>query len=228
MSGLLGKLMSQARKADIGFGVHPNCVVLEVSNKERKTKEGEKITRNCYTKFGQMNDAGTITAEREISWFNIDNKSEYAFDNLKTQLTQMTAIVDAVCPVGKKDKWEEIVDGIFAEELEIELDGDDVDATEKEIEEAIKDKETCNALMQSLGDAYVKMLDKKVGEASNPVRFKVVYEKQGKYLQQPRYGVFVEPMDTPEEDSILKITKTEDEYYQKSLNQSKPKPKTKL
>ena len=227
MSGLLGKLMQNARKAEIGYGVHSNCVVLSVSNEEKRTKDNEKINRNCYTKIGQCDKNGVVVGEREVSWFNIDSTSDYAFDNLKTQLTQMTAIVD-VFVSAEKGKWEKAIDKAINDATELELDGEDIDEDEKQLAEAMKDKATCKEMMEAIGEAYVKILKDKLGDKSQPVRFKVVYEKSGKYLQQPRYGKFVESMEVEDEDSILKITKADEEALAKSLAVAKPKAKTKL
>ena len=220
MSALLGKLMANARKAEIGFGIHANVVITSVDNDQRKTKEGEKIKRNCYTTFSQLNEDGVIVAEKEISWFNLDPSSEYVYNNFIAQLEQMTAIVDLYYNNSKKDKWQDVFSEIL-EKYEIdEGDEDDagsVETLKKSLEEAMKNKDICNDFMDDLGDAYVKLISKKCGEDSASLRLKIVYDYKGKYLQAPRYGAFVELMDTPEEDTILKITDNDLANKEKSL-----------
>jgi len=209
---LLNELMSKSRKSDIGYGIHENCVVLEVSNDVRKNKDGVAMKRNCYTKIGQLDDSNEIIAEKEVSWFSVDPTSEYAYDNFFSQLEQLTAIVDAVRPKDEdgKDLWDLAFDAILTEEeIEHSVEG---------LKEALKEKKKCNSLMQMLGDTYVEILSPLVGVKSPKIRFKVVYDNNGKYLQQPRYGEFVEPMDIDLSESKLKISKAEEEYKSKADN----------
>lgn len=207
---LLNKLLSNARKADIGFGIHDNCVILEVSNEGRKNKDNQPIKRNSYTKFGQLDTDGNVVAEREISWFNLDHANEYVYDNFFTQLDQMTSIVDVFVDSSKKDLWALGFASILEEE--------EVDETEEDLKEALTDKETCANILTALSDLYVEILTDHVGPESKKVRFKIVYEKSGKYLQQPRYGIFVEDQEVAKEDSRLKMSKVEEEYKIKSQN----------
>jgi len=200
---LLGQLLSEAKKSEIAFGIHENCVVLSVNNDVRKNKDNEVIKRNCFTVFGKLNNVNEIVAEKEISWFNIDPSTEWAYDNFFTQLEQMTAIVDALFPVaeGEKDVWDLAFEQILAEE-EVEL-------TKDSLEKAIKNKKTCASIVKSLGDTYVELLSDLVGPESQRVRLKIVYDSNGKYLQQPKYNAFVESMEVDKEDSKLKIVESE-------------------
>jgi len=218
---LLGKLMSNARKAEIGFGVHENCVILSVSNDQRKNKDGEKVARNCYTVIGQKNDNGDIVAEREISWFNLDPSSDFVYDNFFTQLEQLTNIVDTLNPAGKKDAWADLFDEAL-EELEISVDLTNEELIE-ELTTLLKNKKNSAAFMKLLGDGYVQLLEDHVGPESTPRRAKIVYDKNGKYLQQPRYGSIVESMEV--EESRLTISSTEEEYKNKNLSATSNKPK---
>jgi hypothetical protein len=215
---LLGKLMSQARKSEIGFGIHNNCVVLKADNEVKKNKDGEVLKRNSWTTIGQKNDAGEIVAEKEVAWFNLDPTSEYLWDNFSSQMEQMSAIVDTLRPptTDDKDIWDMAIDAVAAD-LGIGL-------TLDELKESLKVKKTCEAFMKGVGDVYAELLEPLVGPKSLPVRFKVVYDAGGKYLQQPRYGIFVENMEIPVEDSRLKVSKQEEEYKIKSSALSSSKP----
>jgi len=215
---LLGKLMAQARKSEIGFGIHSNCVVLKVDNTVKKNKDGEVLKRNSWTTIGQKNDAGEVVAEKEVAWFNLDPSSEYVWDNFSSQIEQMSAIVDTLRPptTDDKDIWDMAFDAII-EDLKIE-------STIEGLKEALKVKKTCEALIKAVGDTYAELLEPLVGPKSLAVRFKVVYDAGGKYLQQPRYGIFVENMEIPVEDSRLKVSKQEEEYRIKSTALSSSKP----
>jgi len=196
---LLNDLLSQSKKSEIGFGVHENCVILSVANDVRKNKDNEVIKRNCFTVFGKKNEAGEIVAEREVSWFNIDSSTDYAYDNFFNQLDQMTAIVDALYVVSdeEKDVWDLAFEAILKE--------NDIEFTKESLEKAIKTKKVCVEIMKALGDTYVELLKPLVGKTSQQVRFKVVFDSNGKYLQQPKYNGFVESMEISLEDSRLKI-----------------------
>lgn len=219
---LLNQLMSKSRKADIGYGVHENCVVLEISNDKRKNKDGVVIKRNCFTKIGKLNDSKEVVAEKEISWFDIDSTSEYAYDNFFSQIEQMTAIVDAIRDpeTDGKDLWGLAFDAILENEgIELSVDG---------LKGALKEKKKTASLMEAIGDLYVELLEPLVGPESPAIRFKVVYDNNGKYLQQPRYGEFVESMEIDAVDSRLKMSKTELDYKAKADNiTSAPAPSSK-
>jgi len=216
---LLGKLLSQARKEEIGYGIHENCVILAISNDIRKNKDSLVIPRNCYTKIGQLNENNEITHEKEISWFNLDPTSEWVYENLMSQLEQMSAIVDTLRDPSTdgKDIWDMAFEAILTDE-KVELNIEAFKA-------ALKVKKTCDNILKALGDTYTELLEPLVGPDSLKLRFKVVYDNNGKYLQQPKYGAFVESMDKPAEDFILKITKNDEESKAKSLSLSTAKPK---
>ena len=126
----------------------------------------------------------------------------------------------------KKDKW---MDGIaeVLSEAGVELDWEDEsEAAKKDFEvtvtEALKDRDTCSEVMDGIGELYVKLVGKKCGSDSQPMRLKIVYDSKGRYVQQPRFDSFVESMEVEEEDTRLKLTKTDEEYKQKSLVTAKP------
>lgn len=199
-NSLLDGLLSQAKKNEIGFGIHENCVILSVANDVRKNKDNEVIKRNCFTVFAKKNAAGEITAEKEISWFNIDPTSEYAYDNFFSQLEQLTAIVDTLRDPAEdeKDIWDLAFEAILTE--------NEIEFTKDALEKAIKTKKVSNEIVQAIGDTYVELLKPLVGKSSAAMRLKIVYDSNGKYLQQPKYNSFVETMEVDLEDSKLKLT----------------------
>ena len=226
---LLGKLMQNARKADIGFGIHTDCVVLEVSNEKRKNKDKEVIKRNCFTKVGKLDDKGNVTAEKEISWFNVNAGTEYAYDNMFTQIDQMTGIIKSVMGDEGMDKWRDGLE-VALEEEEAEWTAEGTSDDAKDIISGItSDKSSCANFLKNIGDLYTELLSEVAGTESTRVRFKVVFEKSGKFLQQPKFDSFVESMEVSEDDSRLRISKTEEDYRLRSLNTSptaSKKPKT--
>jgi len=143
MSNLLSNLLSQAKKSELSHGIHEDCILLEVSNKTRKTKDGNPITKNGYTKFGKLNDKGEVTAEKEISWWDIDHNSEYAGSNLFEQLTQMVNLLDClVDPEVVEKKFDAML-----EDQEIE--------TKADLEEAAKSKSGLKEVITAINEIYV-------------------------------------------------------------------------
>jgi hypothetical protein len=220
MSGLLGNLLANARKADITDGIHNNCVILAVSNDKRKNNDGVVQDRTGYTKFGKLNNKGVVTAEKEISWWGVKHDTDFAYDNVIEQIIQMTSIAESIVGL---DAVKEAFNNVFEEE---EIEGGDKDEVLTALTEAAADKNAVKSLMNGLCDAYVELLESSIGPKSSPVRLKLTYDPKGKYIQQPKYGVFVESMEVAPDDTILKITAKEQEYKLKSTQQitSVPKP----
>jgi hypothetical protein len=219
MSGLLGNLLANARKADIADGIHNNCVILSVSNDKRKNNDGVVQDRTGYTKFGKLNDKGVVTAEKEISWWGVKHDTDFAYDNVIEQIIQMTAIAEAVVGL---DAVKEAFNDVFEEE---EIEGEGKEEVLAALAEAATDKGAVKSLMGGLCDAYVDLLKGKTGPKSSPVRLKLTYDPKGKYIQQPKYGTFVESMEVSAEDTQLKISAKEQEYKLKSTQQITAAPK---
>jgi len=208
--GLLDALLSTAKKAEIGYGIHEPVVVMSVSNKVKKSKEGVAFKRNNYTVFGKLNKDGVVVAEKEISWFNIDPASEYAYNNFFTQLDQMVGILDCYYDKGgKKDVVAKAINAVFEEE-EIE--------SKEDLEEAIKDKVACKAIMSGISDAYVELMKDNVGVESQTLRLKLSFDSKGKYLQQPKFDAFTESTQVEAAESGLKMSATDAEYEAVSRN----------
>jgi len=207
---LLSKLMDNARKAELGFGINENCVVTKVDNEPRTNKNGDPINRNSFTTISQIDESGKIIAEREVSWFNLDATKDYVFDNFISQLEQMTAIVDCYCPIaeGDKDVWGLAFSAILAEE--------EIEETKEELAEALKSQKTCDSLIEQLYAVYAELLEDKIGVEGPKLRVKLTFDNKGKNIGLPKFGNFVESMDVALEDSKLKLTKGDQENKAKS------------
>lgn len=203
---LLGQLMAGAKKADILDGITENVVILDVNNKTRKNKDGDKVKRNTFIKFGKLDDDGNVVAEKEVSWFDIKHDSDYAYDNLFEQLYQMVTIAESVVSEKAIDKaFNEILE---AEEIE----------NEDDLQDVAKSKSKLKDLMDGLIEAFIELLSDEVGAKSQKLRLKLTYDAKGKYIQQPKYGQFVESMDVESKESRLKISNKEKEYSNTAKN----------
>lgn len=206
---LMEQLLNAAKKSDMGYGIHNNVVILSVDNTVRKTKDKSIVKRNNFTKFGKLNDKGLVVSEKEVSWFNLDPSSDFVYGNFFSQLDQMIGILYCYYDKDADDNVvEETFDSIF-EALELE------DITD--IEEAVKNKKVSLELMDAISEAYITLLDGKTGLDSEPLRLKLSYDSKGKYLQNPRFDPFTEPMSLDTSESKLKMTRMDEENKAKSM-----------
>ena len=227
-SGLLGQLMANARKAEIGYGIHENCVITSVSNEERKSKEGEKRNLNSYTRFEMLDEDGKSTAMKEVAWYNFGYKEDYAFDSFINQLEQFTGIVDILYPVTeKKDKWGDEFMKIL-ENNEIEISADNGEGIKSELKSIFADDlDLFAAVHQDVINSYVEFVSAKAGLDGPRMRLKIVFDPKGKNLGQPKFDKFTESMEVDLADSGLKLTSKDEEYRANSLESvKKPKPST--
>lgn len=208
MSDLLKKLLSSARKADLGHGIHENCMIVKVEAGDRKNKDGDAVNRNCFTTFAQLNAEGNVVAEKEISWFDLDVTSEYIRENFSEQILQLTSIMECFFT-------EEEIDGLFNPIFEEHGIVDDTT-----LDTVLADKASTKKLMREIADNYAANLEGIINDKDSLVRIKLAFDDKGKYVQQPRYGKFVELMSVATKDSVLKMTSRDADNETKSRNLS--------
>lgn len=217
---LLNKLKQEESLLEIGHGIHDNCVILSISTDLRKKKDESIINKNLFIKIGKLGTKGTVVAEREISWFNLDHTKEYTYGNFFNQVDQMTGLVDSyITPTDDEDKWGDIFSAVLGK-FEV---AEDVE----EIKAALTDEETCTGMMNLLNDQFSKLLAGKIGINGEKIRVKFTFDKTGGFVQQPKFDQFTENMRVKLSDSQLKMTDTEKEYEAKS-NEEAPKVSSSL
>jgi len=203
MSKLLKAVLSAAKKAELSDGIHENCILVAVSNEDRKTKDGKSLNRHCFTKFGQVKD-GQVVAESEISWYNPLAFEDGRYDAIFSMIDQFNNIIEEIYEE-KNHPFHTAVNDIFAD-LEIE----NLEEFKNLVEE---DGKSTGKILKRIYEAYVVTLQSKI-EDKVPVRFKLVFDNKGKNLQQPKYGMVIENMNV--EKSELTITEREKENKLKS------------
>lgn len=203
---LLNKILSTARKPELSHGIYENCVITKVEASGKKTKDGEAIKRNCFTTFATLNDKGEVIGEKEVSWYDLDVTNEYAKDNFKEQLLQIVSIME--CFFDPKDV-DDVFNPIFDEAGIVD------DAT---LETVLTDKASLKKLMAAIAANYTENMESVLNDKDNLLRLKLVYDNKGKYVQQPKYGKFVEPCSIEAKDSTLKFSTFELENEAKSRN----------
>ena len=192
----LRKLLSSiSHKTGLSFGINENCRLVKVDNTERK-REGEVIKKNTFLTFAQFNSENKIIAQTEFSYFNLDPASEYTYENLVVQLSQLINLAKVV--TGE----DQTIDPVSSFKSEAEL------------AKALKDSKGCKAIQNEMYEQFEAIVADYIGNESPLLRMKVITDKSGKYLQLPKDSIFVESMDTP---ASLKITAFEYKQQQKSL-----------
>lgn len=203
---LLDSILSKAKKADLDAGIHEKCIITKVQSRGRKNKDGQAINRNCFTTFAKINDKGDITAEKEVSWFDLDITSEYVRSNFSEQMLQLVNILE--CFFEPSD-----IDSIFNPILEEHgiIDDDSLNTI-------LADKASTKKLMEEISENYAANMESVLNDKENVLRVKLVYDSKGKNIQIPSYGAFVEAVSVKKEDSKLKLSKVEQENEVKSHN----------
>jgi hypothetical protein len=210
---LLNKLQQEESLPEIGYGIHNNCVITRVSNDLRKKKDESIVNKNCFIMIGKLGARGTVVAQKEISFFNLDHTTDWAYGNFFNQVDQMTGIVDSyITPSDEDDTWGNIFSAVLAK-FEVSEDVDEIKA-------ALTDEDTCQGIVKLLGDQFVKLLSDKIGVDGEKLRIKLSFDKNGNYVQQPKYDQFTENMSVAEADSTLKMTETEKSYEAKSREEA--------
>jgi hypothetical protein len=192
----LRKLLSSiSHKTGLSFGINENCRLIKIDNTERK-REGEIVKKNTYLTFGQFNSEEKLIAQTEFSYFNLDPASEYTFENLVAQLSQLTNLAKVI--TGE----DQTIDPVSSFKSELELS------------KALKDSKGCKSIQNEMYEQFETIVVDFVGAESTLLRLKVITDKTGKYLQLPKDATFVETMDIP---CSLKVTPYELKQQQKSL-----------
>jgi len=192
----LRKLLSTiSHKTGLSFGVNDNCRLIKVDNTERK-REGEVIKKNTFLTFGQFNSEDKLIAQTEFSYFNLDPASEYTYENLVVQLSQLINLAKLV--TGE----DQTIDPVASFKSEAELS------------KALKESKGCKAIQNEMYEQFEAIVADYLGDNCPLMRIKVITDKSGKYLQLPKDAMFVESMDLP---CSLKITAFEYKQQQKSL-----------
>lgn len=199
MSLLRKLLAAKPVRTPLEFGINKGVRLVSISNEERK-RDGETIQRHIYMTFGKFNSKGELIANSEFNYFNLNPDYDNVIGNLATETEQLQSIVNVLNPdFGELDptKGYEDEDDFLAD---------------------LKSKKGCKKLQTALWKEFNKAVGKEVGAESPLMNLKVVTDyKTGKYLQLSNDAVIVEAEDTPEEDSVLRITANEIKNKDKAL-----------
>lgn len=211
---ILNSLLADAKKPEIPFGIHGNCKLTGFHRGEKHKNDGTVIKLNGFTTFSLYKGdpkKKKVTHQKEISWFNIDTTNAQAYDNFVTQMQQMEGILS--CYYTKKEIGKDF-DFFRSSDIDTVEEFEEIFSTPKEVQK----------VHAQMVDNYFDMIEALLEEGTDKMlRIKMVYSFNGRNLQAPRYGVFVESEDIAVEDTTLMITDRE----KKGKEQSTAAPKDK-
>jgi len=169
-------LESAPVKTRLSFGVNTNIVLKGISNEVRKDKDGNKVKKNCYMTFVQVDPEknNKILAGYTFSYFNLDDK--YVVSSFLHQLNQLTAIGSFIFP---DDVSESIDEKILTMIVEKGIEEDIVNET-------TKDNKAFREVQQEMVNIYVEEGTPYFNNMDNLLQLVVVTSRNGDFLDLPK------------------------------------------
>lgn len=188
--------MSRARVAKLGKGIHENVVISKIDMEDRK-KNGLITSKNLFITFATVDPATRKKkAELEMSWWRLNQTSEYFFDNLREMVIQINGILTTVMD---EDEVYKAMEDLFAD-----WDFKSVD----DMKDHKWKKPDVEKFMTNLKGKFLELIKSHVGlDSKTLLRVKVTTDKKGEYPEMPKYGTFTESME--QEESNLRFSDAE-------------------
>lgn len=165
-------------RTQIGFGIHENCKLTNVSI-EPKKKDGQLIERNTYVTFTKYDSEGEAIAQTEFSYWNLKHDNEYSLQNLARQVSNLIEIVNVV--TDGKVSYDPFTEGGF----------DDYE----EVQNQLSTKKGVKKVQDLIETSFAEAIEGYVGRSCPTLRLKVVTTYDGQYTELPGEGHFLENSD---------------------------------
>tara|TARA_R110000796_G_scaffold38210_7_gene96312 strand:- start:1597 stop:2271 length:675 start_codon:yes stop_codon:yes gene_type:complete len=209
MTFLRQLLANRPVREQLPFGINERVKIVSINNDPRK-RNGEVVNQNTYINFVKFDEDDAKISSKEFSWFNAQHDSEYLLENIATQLTQLTHIMNAYG-------------------IDEELDPTVGYESEEEMIEELSSKAGLKAFLGLMWEMFSEELSDKIGPDSKFINLKVVTDYKGKYIELPKVGNFIEEY-TEEADkeegykSTLTLTPKEVQAKLKATQPNTAKP----
>lgn len=166
----------------LSFGINENVILKNISNEQRRDRNGVLINKTCYMTFAKVdleNDNKSL-AETTFSYFTID-KPAYAQKGLSHQVLQLIEIARAIVPA---DKVMEVLGNINA----VLAADKDVFSQVASAASAPSPKLTkeITRIQGALSEAFAEAVTPYLNKASELVNLLVVTGPNGQFLDLPR------------------------------------------
>lgn len=198
-------LLNRVRVSSLANGIHDNVVIVDVDAKRRKKNDGTYIKKQLFIKFAQLDEeTGRKVKEIEVSWWDFDHTSEYLNTNLREFCLQIHNLV-AVALDSEEEAYK-VFETVF----------DEYATSLEELENKKWKKKELDAVSEALRTIVVDTIAEKIGMNGVKLRLKLSPDQNGEGADIPKYGKFVESMETDETE--LKFSSTELKYKSKQGN----------
>jgi hypothetical protein len=200
---LVRKLIDSAPvRTYLDFGINSNVRLVKLSN-EDIMKDGMRLNKNTHMTFVKYDESNEPIAQSTFSYWDLDATKDFVRDNFVTQMGHFVTLLNLHA----------------SEDVAREFQPTEGIEDAEELMSILKNQKKCVELQHKAVDQFISLMKPYIGEDAPLLRIKIVTSPDGKYLQLPSSYQFVEPNDTPEKESILKITIKEKENY---MNGFKP------
>lgn len=192
----------QAKTNELPEGIHENIRVITIDPNPRKDKNKNTIKKQLYIKFKKFDDNNRDIGEKEISFFVVDPLRDSALSNLHTFIAQVREVLgvflsDAEITAGY-DPLSVLVTEDDKREMTVIKEDYKYDVIKKRV---LKKSAAFKAVEAAVAEQTIALLKGKTGFDSEYIRLKL--EKDGEYVQIPRYERFLERSSVEEKDSPL-------------------------
>jgi len=172
-------------RTQLPFGVNSNVRLTKVSDVVKK-RDGQAIERNSHVTFTKFNKEGKGIAQTEFSYWNLKHDGKFSLRNLITQVSNLSAIADAV--LGEAGLYDPFADAGF-EDYE-------------ELQEKLGTKKGAKKIQELVESTFCELMTKTVIKNSPVLNLKVVTTWDGQYTQLPEEGAFIEEAEEDEESGL--------------------------
>ena len=194
-------LLNRAKISEFQKGIHENVTITNIDIKDRKGQNGP-INKMIYIKFAQLNTEGKRVAESEMAWWKPDPSSEYFVTNLQEMCLQLYNILEIYIGEDRAfDSFSTVFEGFEFE-------------SHQDIHNKKWKQSDVNTLNSNLKTAFTEALANVEDVPNIKFRMKVTTNYKGEGIEIPKYGKFVELLETT--PSNLKFSASEIKTHSKS------------
>jgi len=202
---ILNVVSNEGSLVDIEAGIQGNIFIKDIDLEKRTNRStGEQINRNTYVTLVQLDDAGEEVAQRTINWGDVDPTKNYAYNVYCRNVAQMVSILE--CFYTKEEVRANF--NIFKGYEDTVLSSD--------LTPIISDRMESDKLTDQLGIEFKKLLEPFFGNKEHLMKIVLVFDDRGQNVNLSSSVAIAERNEVKPEDSILKLTKRENDGFKKA------------
>lgn len=193
---------NEASSNELGAGVHENIRITKIDTERRKDRNNVVIKRHLFITFKKFNKNDEDIGEKEVSFFDVDPVGKSPIKSLAYFISDVRSILSCYYTEEELDeKFDPIKDALFPDGMEEDIDENDF--TIDNISKYIKKVKDFSKIEKITDELFYDLMKDKIGFSSKFLRLKLEESSNGKFIQLPRYGAFIEPADVKKEESLI-------------------------